>query len=728
MAGKGDSNPNSGLLCPETSLADVPSNPISVLSVPSEVEVKLAGSSDKNLKSEPDHTVDSIISPLKSINIDPWDYQSEYGARPKENINRRGNEAESKVTSQFCKIDINTCEKKDLLNVPQIGHSIARKILKGREKREITREILSFIAPRVDPKYFIFPEDQALSKQPVQQNTSSQSMGKSEMQLAVENIVDKKNAEFSLKLNNLLLRQERINPKSTPEIPTQPVSLSPAEMEHTPVREYYAARKSLNGTRSKPTTSMVHPSTTLEGPELSLTRNTPAYGISHSYPVEYTRELPGITGEKRIRHQETQGYDYPLLSGEQTEGIPYFWGNPNVMRENVYPVEHVDFEYETSSLPRQRIPAGLGISGKPTPTYAKQSKRLDPSQSYPQQNSSNKVLKNVDTQTDNRDTRRLIRDPVHKKIVETPIPKRLVYDGVGKWRTFYNKFANFADENNWSGEERKQKLCWLLEGKASDFYALIMERDPDIDFFDLVTKFKTRFDFRDIPENLILEFQNAKQFQDESISEWGYRVLELAQEAYKDMPDSRMYALAVRRFCQGVYDKEAANHVANCRPLSIEQAIEIVRNFQHNKSVIFGKSKNVRFEDRSRYEIKALEPVREGGLEIPNVQKVQTAGPSEKNKQVSPGIPGKKVNLEERISSIETKVDLLIDNFTKFVTMQVRRQARSPSPSKKLYCFNCKEEGHFKAKCPKLEKGPAVSFIEDDETGSLNEWGSENEA
>lgn len=68
-------------------------------------------------------------------------------------------------------------------------------------------------------------------------------------------------------------------------------------------------------------------------------------------------------------------------------------------------------------------------------------------------------------------------------------------------------FTSYADENNWYNSEHQKGL------------------------------------------DLILNFQIAKHIPDESHSELGLRVSELASEAYMDIPESRINTSAILGFC-----------------------------------------------------------------------------------------------------------------------------------------------------------------------------------
>ncbi|XP_062581831.1 putative uncharacterized protein DDB_G0288537 [Saccostrea cucullata] len=66
------------------------------------------------------------------------------------------------------------------------------------------------------------------------------------------------------------------------------------------------------------------------------------------------------------------------------------------------------------------------------------------------------------------------------------LPKTLRYEGTENWNAFKQKFMRYAQVKNWTAEESKDYLCWSLEGKASEFFSNILQRDDDIEFDDLL--------------------------------------------------------------------------------------------------------------------------------------------------------------------------------------------------------------------------------------------------
>jgi hypothetical protein len=55
--------------------------------------------------------------------------------------------------------------------------------------------------------------------------------------------------------------------------------------------------------------------------------------------------------------------------------------------------------------------------------------------------------------------------------------------------------------SEWTEGECRDQLCWCLDGKASEYYALLVERNQEMVYMDLIQKLEKRFGFRELPEN-----------------------------------------------------------------------------------------------------------------------------------------------------------------------------------------------------------------------------------
>ena len=79
------------------------------------------------------------------------------------------------------------------------------------------------------------------------------------------------------------------------------------------------------------------------------------------------------------------------------------------------------------------------------------------------------------------------------------LPMSLKFDGKSNWKAFYAKFSRYAEVSEWTEGECRDQLCWCLDGKASEYYALLVERNQDMAYMDLIRKLEKRFGFRELP-------------------------------------------------------------------------------------------------------------------------------------------------------------------------------------------------------------------------------------
>jgi hypothetical protein len=152
---------------------------------------------------------------------------------------------------------------------------------------------------------------------------------------------------------------------------------------------------------------------------------------------------------------------------------------------------------------------------------------------------------------------------------EGGLPMSLQFDGKSNWKAFYAKFSRYAEVSEWTEGECRDQLCWCLDGKASEYYALLVERNHDMAYMDLIRKLEKRFGFRELPETAQVQFNNARQTPEELLEDWVDRVLSLATRAFRELPEKHMYHQAVVRLCQGTADKEAGIYASNIRPKNV---------------------------------------------------------------------------------------------------------------------------------------------------------------
>ena len=102
-------------------------------------------------------------------------------------------------------------------------------------------------------------------------------------------------------------------------------------------------------------------------------------------------------------------------------------------------------------------------------------------------------------------------------------PRLPIYSQVTNWKAFYAKFSRYAEVSEWTEGECRDQLCWCLYGKASEYYALLVERNQEMGYMDLIRKLEKRFGFRELPETAQVQFNNARQTPDELREDWADR-------------------------------------------------------------------------------------------------------------------------------------------------------------------------------------------------------------
>ena len=81
-----------------------------------------------------------------------------------------------------------------------------------------------------------------------------------------------------------------------------------------------------------------------------------------------------------------------------------------------------------------------------------------------------------------------LRQAAMQNTEQTVLPKSLYFSQSSSWAEFYRKFLNYARDKQWSSQECKTYMGYVLEGKASEHFQFLTEQDPNLPYYDLLNK------------------------------------------------------------------------------------------------------------------------------------------------------------------------------------------------------------------------------------------------
>ena len=330
--------------------------------------------------------------------------------------------------------------------------------------------------------------------------------------------------------------------------------------------------------------------------------------------------------------------------------------------------------------------------------------------------------------------------PLPSNRASDSLPKLGKYDGTSQWKSFYIQFKMYSDIKGWTDQQKLNNLCLCLKDKALDFFVC----QPDNiqhDYILMIQKLERRFGKKDIAETLRVQFNRMRQNVDEPLEEWAERVQKIAQEAYMNLPDDFMTKEVVRKFCQGISDRESAQYVSDRRPGTIEEALQLVKAHVENNRAIYGSRKSVRQIAATSYADGSFQThdYSNNNLE-PSVlaEAAQPSGSDDDSMTVRSLTRKSFVDLDKQVKKLEDTFAKKFDQLWLFLRSRDNRSpTRQPSqftPPRRLTppssprtgnCFSCGEAGHYSYECKRksILKGKPESPKTTTSTGTSTEKG-----
>ena len=79
-------------------------------------------------------------------------------------------------------------------------------------------------------------------------------------------------------------------------------------------------------------------------------------------------------------------------------------------------------------------------------------------------------------------------------------PNSLTYSGESDWTEFKLKYEQFYQDQNFMDYDSKEYLCWVLTGRAAEFYAQILRQFSQFQYREIMELLEMRFSHRKLPQ------------------------------------------------------------------------------------------------------------------------------------------------------------------------------------------------------------------------------------
>jgi hypothetical protein len=141
-----------------------------------------------------------------------------------------------------------------------------------------------------------------------------------------------------------------------------------------------------------------------------------------------------------------------------------------------------------------------------------------------------------------------------------------------------------------------EQLIGLLRENALAFYSRL-QLEVQEDYQALKNCMMNRFGRKEPATSVRRQLQELKQKDGESLEEFAERSQHLALDGFPGSGDAMVDMVAADAFIKGCSNKQAAMLAMLQRPVTIDEALEWVREASYSQQVLFGAERKVRQTD-----------------------------------------------------------------------------------------------------------------------------------
>ena len=228
-----------------------------------------------------------------------------------------------------------------------------------------------------------------------------------------------------------------------------------------------------------------------------------------------------------------------------------------------------------------------------------------------------------------------------------------------EWVDYHKHFETVATWNGWGSEEKAMQLIMALKGEAlMSLSDLPLSSQSNYEL--LVDELTRRYNPSEREAAWKLEFRQRERRPNESVMQYGDALRRLAQKAFPNMNYGTREMWVMDQFNNGLGSWDMKKHVQFGHPNSLNQAISLAVEYEA-------------FESQNKLtSLRKPPPIQSG-----NVYKL-----SEENQLET-----------ERLNMLKMQTEI------KEILLSLKNNQQTYSPE----CFYCKEIGHMKGECPRLQ-------------------------
>lgn len=261
------------------------------------------------------------------------------------------------------------------------------------------------------------------------------------------------------------------------------------------------------------------------------------------------------------------------------------------------------------------------------------------------------------------------------------LPKLPTFNGKpSEWRSFIWQFRLRAKTLGWNAAEKVERLLSCLQGKAVD-YVFTRPKHLRSDYYQLRYMLTQRYQITEIPVTARRQLSTMKQEEQELLEDFADRVLIKVTEAYPSVSDKTAQTLGVEGFLSGCRDRVAAGKAAEHKPVSMQKALQCVKDAKANMKQ-FGRP----------------------SLQVRQVTFADQDADAGHDRNARAAMERGRLTKEQ-----ENTLAFMTQMMAKMTTSGANRRPTSPSPERardrsQSPCWNCKELGHHSRDCRKTRR------------------------